>query len=182
MSHKYKVYDGQQLHFITITTVGWVDILIRRNYKDLLIESLRYCQQHKGLQIYAYVIMTSHLHLIVSAQTGYELPDIIRDFKKFTSKQLSQALQNPAESRRIWMLKKFFYEAQRTRRGKQYKVWQDGYHPVALTNNRMMDRCLEYIHQNPVEGGFVDEPWHYSYSSARNYAGEKGLLDIILIA
>ena len=80
MSSRYKIVDHQALHFITFATVQWVDVLTRPAYKDILIESLRYCQASKGLLIYGYVIMTNHIHLICSAEEGYNLSDILRDF------------------------------------------------------------------------------------------------------
>lgn len=88
--HGHKIKNQDALHFITITVVGWVDIFTRMQYKDIIIESLKFCVQNKGLKLYAYVIMTNHLHLIVSADAG--ISDIIRDFKKFTSKEILKLL------------------------------------------------------------------------------------------
>lgn len=82
--HGFKIQNQEGLHFITITVVGWVDVFTRTQYKDIIIESLKYCVSSKGLKLYAYVIMTNHLHLIVSTSEGNELSDILRDFKKFT--------------------------------------------------------------------------------------------------
>ena len=144
MSEKYKVRNPKALHFITITVVGWVDLFIRREYKDMVLESLKFCQKEKGLNIYAWVIMTSHIHLIVS-NDGEELPYIIRDFKTFTSKGLVKLINTIPESRRSWMLKKFAFEANRNVRATNYKLWQDGYHPIELSSNEMMDQKLRYL-------------------------------------
>ena len=180
MSEKYKIRDPNALHFITITIVGWVDLFIRRDYKDLVLESLMFCQKEKGLKIYAWVIMTSHMHLIVSSDSN-NLSSIIRDFKTFTSKGLINLIKRIPESRRDWILKKFAFEANRNVRAVNYKLWQDGFHPIELSTNKMMDQRLNYIHYNPVEAGFVDEPEKYWYSSAVDYSGGKGLLDILFI-
>ena len=110
MSEKYKVQDSQALHFITITVIGWIDLFVRRDYKELVLESLKFCQEEKGMKIYAWVIMTSHIHLIVSNDRD-DLPSVIRDFKTFTSKGLTKLIKTIPESRREWMLKKFAFEA-----------------------------------------------------------------------
>ena len=92
MSERYKVCDSTKPHFITITVIDWVDVFTRPYYKDIILESLRYCNEQKGLSIHAYCIMTSHVHLIVSSETG-KLNDIIRDFKKYTSKELVRVIK-----------------------------------------------------------------------------------------
>ena len=106
MSEKYRVRNPDGIYFITLTTVDWVDIFIRPVYKHILINSLKYCQLNKELIIYAYVIMTSHLHMIVKAEQG-NLSDIIRDFKRFTNLKLIDEINLHRESRKVWLLKKF---------------------------------------------------------------------------
>jgi REP element-mobilizing transposase RayT len=117
MSEKYKVIDSKAPTFITITVVDWVDLFTRPVYCNILDESLNYCIKEKGLSVHAYVYMTSHIHLIVTAFDG-ELQNIIRDFKKFTSKKLIEAIRQHPESRREWLLQKFNFEAQKTGRAK----------------------------------------------------------------
>ena len=131
MSEKYKVIDSAAPTFITITVVDWVDIFVRPVYCNILDESLNYCIKEKGLSVHAYVYMTSHIHLIGTAFEG-ELQNVIRDFKKYTSKKLIEAIQEHPESRREWLLKKFSFEAQKSGRAKNYKLWKDGFHPVIL--------------------------------------------------
>jgi REP element-mobilizing transposase RayT len=98
--HGHKIINQNGLHYLTLTTVGWVDVFTRVDYRDVLIESLNYCQKHKGLVINAYVIMSNHVHLICYAKEGYRLPDILRDFKTFTSKTITKdIIQNTTESR-----------------------------------------------------------------------------------
>ncbi|MES2064170.1 MAG: transposase [Bacteroidota bacterium] len=85
MSHQYRVRDLEEVYFVTFTIVDWIDVFTRPAYKELIINSLKYCQQNKGLELYAYCLMTNHLHLLVSAQLPAKLSDIIRDFKKLSS-------------------------------------------------------------------------------------------------
>jgi REP element-mobilizing transposase RayT len=87
MSTKYKAIMADSGYFITITTTGWVDIFTRLKQKYVLVDSLKYCQEYKGLEIYAYCIMPSHIHMLCKAEEGNVLSDIIRDFKKYTSKK-----------------------------------------------------------------------------------------------
>ena len=175
MSRRYKFNKSDGLYFITITVFDWVDVFTRNDYKNILIESLDYCQKSKGLELFAWCIMTSHLHLIVRAQTGFVLPDILRDFKKFTSKEIIKAISdNPQESRKEILLKQF-----KIKEG--IRFWQPGNYPIELWSNKVLDQKLSYIHQNPVEEGVVFHPEDYIYSSAYDYAGGKGLLDITLI-
>jgi len=182
MSAGYKIYDSKALHFVTFSTVQWVDALSRPVYKDIVIDSLRYCIVNKGLNLYAYVIMSNHVHLIISAREGTQLSDILRDLKKYTSKRLIKAIENnPQESRRSWILWLFRSAGQANSNNKNYQFWQHDNHPVQLSDNQMMEQRLHYLHENPVKAGLVFEPHQYVYSSAVDYAGGKGLLDIIFI-
>ena len=181
MSEKYKVRNPEGVYFVTCTILGWVDLLIRPEYKDIIINSLKYCKSEKGLLVHAYVIMSSHIHLILSTRNGESLSSIMRDFKRHTAKELIKEIKFINESRREWMLDKFAYEAKRLKRGKEYKVWQDGFHPVELLTATMAEQKLEYIHNNPVTERIVNETVDYVYSSARQYAGESGVLEVELI-
>jgi REP element-mobilizing transposase RayT len=168
MSHKYKVIDSAQPTFITITVVDWVDVLIRSKYTKILNTSLNFCIQNKGLRVHAYVYMTSHIHLIVSSENE-ALQDIIRDFKKFTSKRMIEAIKEYPESRREWLLKKFSFAAKRTKRGVNYKFWKDGYHPVLLDTFKKIEQRVNYIHYNPVAARFVYHERNWINSSYCSY-------------
>lgn len=181
MSHQYRVRNPEEIYFVTFTIVDWVDVFTRPAYKQVIIDSLKYCQQNKGLEIYAFCLMTNHLHLLVSANSSVFLPDIIRDFKKHTNKQIIALVEEENESRRDWMMHRFTYHAKYDNRITNYKVWQDGYHGITCDNVKVLQQKLDYIHNNPVRAAIVERPEHFLYSSAMNYAGEKGLLDVILL-
>jgi REP element-mobilizing transposase RayT len=125
--------------------------------------------------------MTSHIHLITSSREGYKLQETIRDMKKFTSKQLINLIKTIPESWREWMLNKFEDEANRTKRGQDYIVWQEGYHAKQIVTNNFLDQKLNYIHENPVKAGFVSKAVDYIYSSARNYSAEIGVIEVDLL-
>jgi REP element-mobilizing transposase RayT len=153
--------------------VSWVDLLARKHCKDLIIESLKYCIEKKGLIVYAYVIMSNHLHLIASAkEESIGLSGIIRDFKKFTSKEMiTWMLATKKESRRHWMLDIFKASGLNTYRNENFQIWNHDSHPYLLTSPTHLKQKLDYIHFNPVKAGLVRKTEDYIYSSAGNYAG-----------
>ena len=177
----YQIKNQHSLHYITLQVVYWVDIFTRKTYRDIIIESLQYCQQEKRLEIYAFVIMSNHIHLVVKSEKLY-LSDILRDFKKFTSKNIITAIESITESRRNWMLRLFIHAARRQNKKGKYQVWTHENHAIELYSNEMIQEKVDYIHLNPVRSGIVHKPEEYLYSSARNYAGMEGLLDVILIS
>ena len=182
MSVKYKIRDQTKLHFVTFAVVEWVDVFTRSMYKDAVVESLKFCQKHKGLVVYAWCIMTNHVHLINSSLDGFRQEDNLRDLKKHTSKQLiAKIMENPQESRKNWMLWLFKEAGRKNSNNKNYQFWRQDNHPIELSTNQLMDQKLAYIHNNPVEAGIVDEPESYLYSSARDYAGRAGLNEINFI-
>ncbi len=182
MSNKYKFRNPDGIYFISFSVVDWIDVFIRNVYKDILLDSIVHCQKNKGLVVHAYVIMTSHVHMIISRNSNYNLEDIMRDMKKFTSfKLLGAIFENPQESRREWMLKMFEENGRRNSNNTKYQFWQQDNHPVELSTNEMMEQRLTYLHNNPIEAGFVRLAEDYLYSSANDYAGVKGYIDIELL-
>jgi putative transposase len=182
MPSKYKIQNHQDIYFITFAVVEWVDALSRRQYKDIVVNSLQYCQKQKGLILYAWIIMNNHVHLIASAEKEFNLSNILRDMKKFTSKKLILTIEeNLQESRRKWMLWIFSSNGKKNSNNEKYQFWQQDNHPVCLSDNEMQDQRLNYLHNNPVIEGIVEEPEHYLYSSARDYAGGKGLLSLVFL-
>ncbi|WP_258099123.1 REP-associated tyrosine transposase [Marinoscillum pacificum] len=177
---RYLISDQNALYFLTFTVVGWIDVFTRKEYKLDIVDSLNYCIQSKGLTIYSWCLMSNHLHLIVRANEGFRLSDIIRDLKKFTAKRIIDRIENELESRREWMLNQFRFAGRNLKRITNFKFWKDDNHVIELTSG-MIDGRLDYIHQNPVKAMIVEEPEHYLFSSARDYSGVKGLVKIEFI-
>jgi REP element-mobilizing transposase RayT len=126
--------------------------------------------------------MTNHLHLIISNSGNKYLQDTVRDFKKYTSVRIIKSIKvNPFESRKDWMLNLFSDAGSNSNKHLKFLFWQKNFHPIDVTSNYLMEQKLNYIHQNPVKAGFVSEPHHYVYSSAIDYYGGKGLIDVELI-
>ncbi|MFD2570794.1 transposase [Spirosoma soli] len=181
MNHSYQISDPAAAYFLTLQVIDWVDVFSRRVYRDIVLDSLTYCRQHKGLEVFGYVVMTNHVHLMVRARHE-NLSDVLRDLKKFTANTiLKEIAANEVESRKDWMLKRFEFAAQRHVRNSTRQFWTHENHAIEIITNKFIDQKLNYIHQNPVRAGWVEEPQEYLYSSARNYAGRQALIDIDLL-
>lgn len=187
MSDKYKMHDHGKAYFVTLTTVGWVDVFTRPNHKLKIVESLKYCQNNKGLSLLGWCLMSSHLHMIVRADGEQTLSEILRDFKKYTAKAIIQQIINEPESRQeclpageAGMLKLFSEACIHLKENKNYKFWQDGNQAKIIFSNEFFYEKLEYIHKNPVTAMIVEKPEDYLFSSARNYAELDNLLNVEL--
>lgn len=176
---RYKIQDQKACYFLTMTIIYWIDIFSRKEYRDIIVDSLNYCVNQKGLKLYSWIIMTNHVHLVGQVEFESGMSGFLRDFKKYTSKRITETIMIIPESRRKWLLNKFSFEAQRTGRAKNYKLWKDDNHAIDLSNNNIdvMEK-IDYIHNNPVVSGWVAEPDHYIYSSAMDYSGRKGLVKV----
>jgi putative transposase len=183
MSRKYKIRDQEKLYFVTFTIVEWIDLFTRRVYRDIFLDSLRYCQMNKGLDLCAYCIMSSHIHLIIGRNSEDPIEGIIRDIKKFTSiKFLEEIQQSAEESRKEFLLSHFGSAGRLNPNNTHFQIWQQHSHPIELNTNEKVHRCINYIHQNPVVAGIVLSSEEYLYSSASNYAGLiDTLIEVILI-
>ncbi len=180
-STQYFIRNPNEIYFLTATVVDWVDVFTRAAYKDILVNSLRYCQERKGLTLFGWCLMSNHLHLLATAEPGYNLADIIRNFKKFTSKKMVAAIQESPESRREWMLHRFAYAGKYRSNVENFKFWQDGNQAKEGFSAEFLQQKLAYLHENPVRAQIVEAPEHYLYSSARDYAGQPGLLKVVSI-
>ena len=182
MSTKYKFQEPDAIYFVTFSVVNWIDVFTRNTYKDILLDSIRHCQKEKGLVVHAWVIMTNHVHMIISKNSLRVLPDIMRDLKKFTAyKNIGAIMESPQESRREWMFKLFKQAGENNSNNTNCQFWQQDNHPIELTDATMQEQRLNYIHENPVRAGFVYKAEDYVYSSACDYGGTKGLLDLLLL-
>ena len=172
MSEKYKTYEGG-IFFVTLTTVGWVDVFTRRKYAEEIINNLNYCIENKDLQVFSFCLMPSHLHMIASVNVG-KLSDLLRDFKSFTSKKIIHMIQNNSkESRKKWMLDIFEQYGRKNKHNQKYQFWQQRNHPIDLLSVKFFEQKINYIHNNPVEAGIVNEPQNYIYSSANPFCEVK---------
>lgn len=164
MAFTYTVKDQGAVHFVTFTVHQWADVFTRSVYVDILLNSLKFCQEKKGLEIYAWVVMSNHCHLVVRAKNE-NLSDIIRDLKKFTSKAIYKSIEeNSHESRKAWLLLALKYE-------ERIWFWEEGYHGEEILSQSFFDSKVNYIHMNPVRAGIVEKEEEYLLSSAADFHG-----------
>jgi len=178
-STQYFIRNPEETYFLTMTVVDWVDVFTRDAYKCIVVDSLRFCQENKGLILYGWCLMSNHLHLLAAAQPNFDLSDIVRDFKKFTSKKIVRTMQEIPESRREWMLHRFSFAGKYRSNIENFKFWQDGNRAKACVTPEFAHQKLAYLHDNPVRARIVETPEDYLHSSARNYAGKAGLLEVM---
>ena len=184
MSSKYKVFNDALPHHLTFTVIHWIDVFNRAAYKEIILESLRFCIEKKGLELHAWIIMPNHIHLIASMQPEYSMSGFVRDFKKYTSRRIIKAIdENSRESRRSWMMRAFSIAGVNNSSNEQYQFWQQDYHPIELSDSERLFQRLNYLHQNPVRAGLVWAPEDYKYSSAVDYTDTQvGMLPLVKIS
>src|SRR4051794_28041853 len=130
MSRKYRHYaDGQYLYFITSTVVEWIPLFLSHRYFSILADAFTYCRKHKGLLIHAYVLMPNHFHVIASSEPAAVLPVIMRDLKRYTSREVTRCLEEDGARFQLDLLTQ---SASTAGRRNDYQVWQEGYHPEAI--------------------------------------------------
>lgn len=177
---RYKILDQQGIYFLTMTVVDWVDLFTRKDYSMIIVDSLNYCIKEKNMEVFSWVIMSSHVHLICKVNEPDRLSDVLRDLKKFTSKQIIKTIEVIGESRREWLLNKFSFEALRTGRAKDYKIWKDDNHAIEIGDYISIEGKMNYIHNNPVNAMIVVRPEDYVFSSAIDYCDGKGLVNVTI--
>jgi putative transposase len=169
---RYRFADSRQPHFLTSTVVAWLPVFTRPAAVEIILDSWRFLQREGRITLFGYVILENHLHWIAAADN---LGKEVGNFKSFTAKQLLTLLETAGAST---LLEQLEYYKLRHKVDQQYQFWQESSHPQALANEAMMLQKLEYMHNNPVLRGYVDDPLHWRYSSARNYARQPALIEV----
>jgi len=170
---RYKITQQNAPHFVTLTVLHWIPVFTRPQTVSILLDSLTFLMKD-GLKVYAYVILENHLHLIVQSEL---LGKDIARFKTHTSKQIIRYLvQHNVRA----ILDQLMFYKKAHKHDRAYQFWQEGSHPELTQGEDMMYQKVEYIHQNPVKRGYVDKASHWRYSSARDYEGMTGLINVCL--
>jgi REP element-mobilizing transposase RayT len=170
---RYRIDETQYPYFLTCTIVGWLPVFTRPEAVEVVLDSWRFLQQNQNMALFGYVILENHLHWIAAAP---RLPAALKSFKMFTARRLIDLLQIHGAEVILGQLRALKLP-HKTR--SQYQFWQEGSHPKQIGNNAVMRQKLDYLHNNPVKRGYVDDPLHWRYSSARNYAGQAGLIEVV---
>ncbi len=169
---RYKIFDSAYPYFLTMTIVDWLPIFADPNIAGILINALRFMQDVKRARLFAYVLMENHLHCIVQSD---DLSTVVKSFKSYTARAIIDLLE---EHHNNDLLKKLKKNKLHHKTFSNYQLWQESSHPQEISTDEMMRQKVEYIHNNPVRRGYVDEACDWRYSSARNYEGLQGLITI----
>jgi putative transposase len=170
-------------HFLTLNVVDRIDVFTRPAYKKVITDALNHFIDMHGLAVYAWCLMTNHLHLLIKTREGYGPAWFERDFKKFTTPDVFKAIEMEADLRRDWMLQRFEEFSKSLKKIEKYHLWQTCNSPLHIdcTQPRLLLDRIEQIHENPVRHGIVDLAENYLFSSARDYAGLKGPVQVSVI-
>ena len=163
---RWKVVPGINYYFATATVVEWQYIFTSIPCFEIIVDGLKYCIKNKSLHVHGYVIMPNHVHYLLSTDDGKNLSDVMRDFGTHTSRRITDFLEL---EKRFDVLAVLRVAAEADGKGNRYKVWQEGFHPIAIESERFFLEKLQYLHENPVRKGYVDRLEQWRYSSARNY-------------
>src|SRR5262245_1935450 len=172
MRDRWKFYETQTPYFMTCTVVGWLPVFTRPAAVQVIADSWRYLQKNRNVTIYGYVIVENHLHWIARMP---DPPTDAGDFKSYTARRIIDLLIEKSEAGLLGQLE---YYKDRRKTNRPYQLWQEGSHPQQIQNEEMLRQKLEYAHNNPVKRGYVADPTHWLYSSARNYAKLTALIEI----
>ena len=168
-----KIVENEYPYFVTCTINGWLPVFTRPEAAEIIFNSWKHQQDKRELKIFAYVVMENHLHLIAAAP---DLADVLHRFKSYTALKVIELLKHHGAA---VLLKQLHWLKKAHKTDSEHQIWQEGSHPKQIQNDEMMWQKIEYIHMNPVKRGFVDDPLHWRWSSARNYAHMPGLIDVI---
>lgn len=163
MKSKYRFIDADGIYFVTSTVVEWLPVFTTSKYCNIIIDSLKFCQQNQGLKLFAFVILDNHFHLVATAE---EFSKVNTSLKKYTARKIIDGLKYDNKN---WLLTELAFYKKKYKIKSDYQVWQEGSHPQLIFSDGMLIQKIEYIHNNPVKRGLVDRPEHWRYSSARNY-------------
>jgi REP element-mobilizing transposase RayT len=170
---RYRIYETEYPYFLTCTVVAWLPVFAYPKFAEIILESWRFLQRERGVHIYGYVILENHLHWIASAP---DLEKQVGHFKSYTARRIIDGLE---EAGHRTLLQELSYFKLRHKTDQEHQLWQERSHPKQIQDDEMMRQKLDYMHANPLRRGYVDDPVHWRYTSARNYAGLPGLIDVI---
>jgi len=175
-----KSNDQQACYFITFNVVEWVDIFVRPAYKRVVTDALNEYIAYHGLVVYAWCLMSNHVHLVAQVKHGHTFAVVIRNLKKSIARKMMEVMDDEPDPRKEWMLGRFENFSQCLKRLEKHPLWQDCNHPVHIEsgNRELLLEHIHYIHENPVRDRIVEYPEEYLFSSARDYSGMKGLVHI----
>jgi putative transposase len=171
--NRYRFGETSSPYFLTCTIVEWLPIFSSKQHADIVLDCWRFMHNERDIRTLAWVLMENHLHWIAA---GKDLAKRVGEFKSYTARRIIDTL---VEAQRSSLLQRLKDAAWASRVDQEHKIWQHGSYPKLIETDEVMWQKIEYIHNNPLRRGYVDDPTHWRYSSARNYAGQPGLLPVL---
>lgn len=169
---RYLITEADKPHFMTCTVVEWLAVFTRPDTVQIILDCWQYQRQQAGLKLYGYVILENHLHFIAQAP---QLDRCVASFKSYTARKIIDYLQQQNAKQ---LLERLHFAKLAHKQDREHQFWQEGVHAELVFSEAMMRQKLDYIHANPVKRGYVALPEHWRYSSAANYAGLDGLIEV----
>lgn len=159
--------------FFTATIVKWYHLLKPDKYKDIITESMRFLVQNNRVNIYAFVLMPNHIHLIWSTQDKHQYKDVQRDFLKFTAQQIKFDL--------LKFHPKVLDKFKSSRKDRKYQLWQNRPLSIPVYTEKVFQQKINYIHNNPIQPKWQlsERTQDYKYSSASFYEEGQESWDFI---
>ncbi len=172
MKSRYKAFEDDGIYFVTSSIIEWIPLFKSPNYYEILIKALSYRQKNGKMKLYAYVLMTNHFHLILSVDN---ISKFMKELKSYTAHEIINLLKKHEE---FSLLEQLESNKKSHKTSSRYQIWQEGFHPQQILSEEMLLQKIEYIHQNPVRAGIVNNPEDWKYSSSSNYSKDEGILRI----
>jgi len=169
---RYQFKELDKPYFMTLTVCGWQPIFTQPEMVQIILDSWKYLQQNSNFKLYGYVILENHIHLIAQSDN---IQTDLQPFNSYTARQIIDYLKTHNINLILQQLA-FYKKAHKS--DPEYQLWQEGSHPQVIESEDILRQKLEYMHYNPVKRGYIDKPEHWRYSSARDYSGEIGLIEV----
>lgn len=151
--------------FFTATILEWKHLLKPDKYKQIITNSLSFLVKEKKVQVFGFVIMNNHIHIIWRIANNYQLSEIQHSFMKFTAQMILKDLRNNHQD----ILSLFYVGA----KDRKYQIWERNPLSIEIHSNEVMFQKLNYIHNNPVKANLCATPEIYTYSSASLYSNNE---------
>jgi len=183
LPHDKPMVPRDACYFLTLNVVDKIDVFVRPVYKGVIVDALNHFIETQGVVVYAWCLMSSHLHLLIRIKEGYGPAYFERDFKKFTTPEIIKAIEMEMDPRRNWMIQRFEDFSKSLKRIEKFNVWQNCSSPLRIDSSQpgLLYDHIDHIHENPLRERIVESPESYLFSSARDYAGMKGLVKVKVI-
>lgn len=168
------IHDIKHLYFVTASIVGWKHLFVEPRYAQIVLDSLVWLQNEKRIILFAFVIMPSHLHLILKPESK-TIGEILNDFGSYTAHAILHQLRKDQQDEQL-----HFFHKQRRDARHEHSIWQD-IQAKNIYSDKFLSQKLDYIHSNPVskDWNLVDDRAEYHYSSACFY--DRGITPVIPI-